>query len=225
MTAGTADVRAFFEERIRGSVGRQDDLFLQEEREDSAGVFRDRIEAIPADRTPVILAGGSFNNDQHKTVMLGHIKRLIDGLLEEGDPDRICFVIGHQFHGYEKYLYEQNKGRFPVYAFVPSMVSREEKQRILKADVKVRVAIEPSRMGLYKSIAYEIFKGRSSVLLALDGNSAGANLIQEAKNGRVRSRIFVNYHSKMLKEKAASLQGYVTFLTEDTMPADILNWT
>ena len=224
-TAGTADVRAFFEERIRGSVERQDDLFLQEEREDSAGVFRDRIEAIPADRTPVILAGGSFNNDQHKTVMLGHIKRLIDGLLEEGDPDRICFVIGHQFHGYEKYLYEQNKGRFPVYAFVPSMVSREEKQRILKADVKVRVAIEPSRMGLYKSIAYEIFKGRSSVLLALDGNSAGANLIQEAKNGRVRSRIFVNYHSKMLKEKAASLQGYVTFLTEDTMPADILNWT
>ncbi len=223
--AGSADVRAFYEERIRGFVGKQDDLFLREEREDSAGVFRDRTEAIPTSRTPVIIAGGSFNNDQHKTVMLDHIKRLIDGLLEEGDPDRICFVIGHQFLGYEKYLYDHNKGRFPVYAFVPSMVSREEKKRILKADVKVRVAIEPSSMGLYKSIAYEIFKNRPSVLLALDGNSAGANLIQEARNGRVRSRIFVNHHSKMLKEKAASLQGYVTFLTEDTTPADILNWT
>ena len=222
---GSGDVRAFYEQRIRDAAERTGDLLLGGEREDSQTVFRDRIEELPRGLTPVILAGGSFNNDTHRTVMLDSVKRLIDGLLREGDPGRICFVIGHQLQGYERYLYERNGGRFPVYAFVPSTVSPEEKRKILRADVKVRVAIEPSRMGLYKSISYEIFKTRPSVLLALDGNSAGANLIQEARNGRAKCRIFVNGHAKMLKEKAMSLQGYITFLDEKTEPADILRWT
>ena len=222
---GSGDVRAFYEQRIRDAAERTGDLLLGGEREDSQTVFRDRIEELPRGLTPVILAGGSFNNDTHRTVMLDSVKRLIDGLLREGDPGRICFVIGHQLQGYERYLYERNGGRFPVYAFVPSTVSPEEKRKILRADVKVRVAIEPSRMGLYKSISYEIFKTRPSVLLALDGNSAGANLIQEARNGRAKCRTFVNGHAKMLKEKAMSLQGYITFLDEKTEPADILRWT
>ena len=223
--AGAGDVQTFYEGRISRSAGRQDDLFLQEKREDSTEVFADRIESLPEGLTPVILAGGSFNNDRHRTVMLPGVKRLIDEILQEGDPKRVCFVIGHQFQGYEKYLYDRNQGQFPVYAFVPATVSKEEKQRILRANVKVRVASEPSRMGLYKSIAYEIFKTKPSVLLALDGNSAGANLIQEAKNGRVKCRIYVNPHAKMLKEKAHSLQGYVTFLTDDIAASEILRWT
>ena len=37
-----------------------------------------------------------------------------------------------------------------------------------------------------------------------------ANLVQEARNGKGKARIFVYPKSAMLKAKAASLQGYVT---------------
>ena len=70
-------------------------------------------------------------------------------------------------------------------------------------------------MGTYKSIAYEIFKRRESTLIALDGNSAGANLIQEAKNAKYRCRIYVSRSSRTLREKAESLEGYVTLLETD----------
>ena len=217
------DVETFYQNRILESVEYFNDLFVQEKREDSSIVFADKIEEISQELTPVILAGGSFNNDKHRTVMQGYLKDLIDDLLQTADPAKICFVIGHHVSGYEKYLLQQNHGRFKVYAFVPSTINKDKKQKILKADVKVRVAIEPTRMGLYKSITYEIFKERPSILLALDGNSALANLIQEAKNGRVRSQIFVNFHSKMLKEKAQSLQGYITPLTKELTAEDILS--
>ncbi len=217
------DIEAFYRQRILESEGYDNDLFLQEKREDTAVSLADKIEDIPKGLTPIIIAGGSFNNDKHRTVMLSPLKGLIDQLLETADPEKVCFVIGHQLTGYEKYLVDQNKGRFRIYAFVPSTINKDEKQKLLKENIKYRVAIEPTRMGLYKSIAYEIFKNRKSVLLALDGNSAGANLIQEAKNGRVKSYIFVNFHSKMLKEKAMSLQGYITPLTNDLTASDILS--
>ena len=47
------------------------------------------------------------------------------------------------------------------------------------------------------------------MLLAFDGNSAAANLIQEAKNGRYKSCIFVNRRSRDLLRKAQTLEGYV----------------
>ena len=75
------------------------------------------------------------------------------------------------------------------------------------------MSIEASGLGLYKSVAYEIFKRRPSVLLALDGNSAGANMIQEAKNGRGGCRIYISGHSRTLLRKAQSLAGYVKIFT------------
>jgi hypothetical protein len=48
------------------------------------------------------------------------------------------------------------------------------------------------------------------VLLAFDGNSALANLIQEGRNGKGRTLIFLYPRSPMLRAKAASLEGYVT---------------
>ena len=50
----------------------------------------------------------------------------------------------------------------------------------------------------------------ASLVLALDGNSAGANTIQEAKNGRKKAAIFVCRRSRLLAAKAATLEGYVT---------------
>ena len=71
-------------------------------------------------------------------------------------------------------------------------------------------------MGVYKSISYEIFKRRPSVLIALDGNSSGANMIQEAKNGKRKCHIFVFDRARMLREKAMSLQGYAALFDERT---------
>ena len=65
-------------------------------------------------------------------------------------------------------------------------------------------------MGIYKSFNYEIFERRNCVLLAFDGNSSLANLIQEGRNGKGRTRIFLYPRSPMLRAKAASLEGYVT---------------
>ena len=64
-------------------------------------------------------------------------------------------------------------------------------------------------MGLYKSFAYEIFKRMPSILLAFDGNSAALNLIQEARNGREKSAIFISPRSRGLAAKAKMLEGYV----------------
>ena len=80
-----------------------------------------------------------------------------------------------------------------------------------KVDLKgMRISTESQEMGIYKSFNYEIFERRNCALLAFDGNSAVANLVQEARNGKGRCWIFVYPKSKMLKAKATSLQGYVT---------------
>ena len=76
-----------------------------------------------------------------------------------------------------------------------------------------------ARVSLNKSFAYEIFKRRSSVVIALDGNSAGANTIQEAKNGKREARIFVYRYARVLYAKAQAIQGYVS-VVENKSDAD-----
>lgn len=97
------------------------------------------------------------------------------------------------------------------------MIGDVEKENILRSDVHVRIALESTTMGVYKSFAYEIFKRRESVLLALDGNASGANMIQEAKNGKEKCYIFVGSHSLTLRRKAESLEGYVTILQDEAL--------
>ena len=72
---------------------------------------------------------------------------------------------------------------------------------------------------MYKSFAYEIFRVKPSVLLAFDGNSAAANLVQEAKNGRQKCDIYVDGRSRALKAKAETLLGYVTVFRVKDDPA------
>ncbi len=167
----------------------------------------DLVEPLPSSGVPVILAGGSFNNDHHQTVMRPELRAVLDQLLALAGPS-VFFVTGHKLTGYEQYLIRRNRGEHPVYVFVPAAITEREAEKIRRAGVKVRIAIESSGMGVYKSIAYEIFKRRPSVLLALDGNSAGANLMQEAKNGRCKCSIFVHSGARALRAKAEALQGY-----------------
>ena len=98
---------------------------------------------------------------------------------------------------------------------MPSLITKKEANKIKESNVKVRVSIESEGMGIYKSINYEIFERRPSMVVAFDGNSAAANLIQEAKNGKGRSAIFVWNHSKNLMQKAKSLHGYVYSFGEE----------
>jgi len=185
---------------------------VRDRRKNAAAALADRIEELPDGLRPVVLCGGSFNNDARTTKVTEEGRKLIRKIIEKCDPSEHYFVIGHRISGYERCLIEECAGRFPIYAFVPTLLSDQRIRRIRESGVKVRVSIEPVDMGIYKSIAYEIFKRRESTLIALDGNSAGANLIQEAKNAKYRCRIFVSRSSRTLREKADSLEGYVTLI-------------
>ncbi len=52
-----------------------------------------------------------------------------------------------------------------------------------------------------KSFNYEIFERKKSIVLAFDGNSPVSNLVQEAKNGKGKSKVYVNGKNEVLSEK------------------------
>lgn len=190
-----------------------------EGRLNSSEVLKDRIVELPQDGVPVVLMGGSFNSDSRKTNVQDFGRHLIDEVLKMADPEKVFFVVGYRLKGYEEYLIEENQkrfgGRFRIFAIIPTLISEKEEKNLRRSGVNIRVSIESSPMGLYKSFAYEIFKRRFSVLLALDGNSAGANMVQEARNAKYKCRTYVSAHSRILKTKAASLGGYVTVFSDE----------
>ncbi len=213
--ADEADVEAFYAKRMQAQQPPEETLLDLSDTEESAVAFADRIEELPTDRVPVILMGGSFNNDRHVTRRRREVCALLDDILAKGDPSKMFLVIGHSLSGYEQYLARQNKGKFDLFAFVPSRIGVKEAEALTQAGVRIRPSIEPSPMGIYKSVAYEVFKRRPSVLVALDGNSSGANMIQDAKNGKRKCHIFVLDRRGMLREKARNLEGYVTLFGAD----------
>ena len=219
----TGDVEAWYRRRIDEQESIQTISFVDENRLAAGDVLADRIEELPAEGMPVVLVGGSFNNDRRSTITREEGRKLIDAILQHADPENVFFVIGHRQRGYERYLLEQNRerwgNRFRIFSMVPTMISARQEKQLRKSGAAIRVSIEPSAIGLYKSCAYEVFKQRRSILLALDGNSAGANMIQEAKNAKYRCRIYVSTHCRILRAKAESLEGYVTLFSQ---PEEIL---
>ena len=91
---------------------------------------------------------------------------------------------------------------------------KAEISRLKESGVSVRISDENAAMGLYKTFADEIFDRYEAALLAFDGNSAAMNLIQEAKNGRRKARIYLNTRSRDLAAKGSVLEGYVRPLRE-----------
>ena len=88
----------------------------------------------------------------------------------------------------------------------------------------IRISTEREEMGIYKSFNYEIFERRNSIVLAFDGNSPVSNLVQEAKNGKGKAKIYVNSEVEALKDKAKSLGGYVKeFKINENLAEEILN--
>ncbi|SEF81642.1 adenosine deaminase [Lachnospira multipara] len=175
---------------------------------DSNKILKEQISELTWDKFPVVLVGGSFNTENRATKLSTNATKQIDEMLNYLDPEEVFFVIGHKISGYEKYLLEHNDKGFKIYSFVPAVVTKREAEKIKNSGVKVRVSTESQAMGTYKSFNYEIFERRPSMVVAFDGNSAAANLIQEAKNGKGKSVILVWSKSKILMQKAKSLHGY-----------------
>ncbi len=195
---------------------------MQKDRLDSNTELKDIISEITWDRFPIVLLGGSFNTEKRATRVSPAAVKQLESLMEFLDPEQVCFVIGHKLSGYEKYLVEHNKKNFRIYAVVPALITKKEVDNLKAAGVQIRVSTEAEGMGIYKSFNYEIFERRPSAVIAFDGNSAAANLIQEAKNGKGRSAIFVWSHSKTLQQKARSLHGYVHSFDEQNSLLDCI---
>ena len=220
--AGSRTAEEFLDQRIQSAAGEQDALFKDIRKKSSEEYLAAQVREMPADKVPVILLGGSFNSDQHTTRLRRATEELVRSLTQKLDPDKVFFVIGHRLTAYEKELAQLANGRFEVFSIVPTQLTQAEVSRLSRSGVGIRLSIEPTGMGLYKSFAYEIFKRRPSVVIALDGNSAGANTIQEAKNGKRKARIFVSRHSRILQAKARTLQGYVQIFDEERSEESIL---
>lgn len=215
------EIEAFWQKKIDRQASDGAGSEIAPQKCDSASCLKEQIREIPTDKVPVILLGGSFNSSSHATRIKQPLRELLAELVGRLDPKEVCFVLGSRLTGYERELLRLAKDKFEIFAIVPTCITLAELQRIRQSGVGVRVSIEPTRMGLYKSFAYEIFKRRPSVVIALDGNSAGANTIQEAKNGKREARIFVYRHARVLSAKAQAIQGYVSFI-ESREDADII---
>ena len=203
------DAEIFYNRRLEATEHVSLDLWRDSSRLSAEEYLKDRMQELPENMLPVVVCGGSFNSDRRRTAVRKEDRELIDRLLAAADPDRIFFVTGHTLSGQEGYLVSRAAGRFRVFSIVPNRLSRAELNRLLEAGTGILISIESSGMGLYKSFAYEIFRRMPSVVLAFDGNSAALNLIQEARNGREKSRILINPRSAGLKAKAKLLEGYV----------------
>lgn len=168
---------------------------------------------LPMNKIPVIIAGGSFNSQGRETDLSEDAKQVLKELISQIDSKKAYFVVGHKMQGYEKALIElakESKSGFETYAIVPRRVSEEQKKNLLNDTVdKVCVSTIAQEAGIYKSFNYEIFERQKSIVLAFDGNSPVENLIQEAKNGKAKAKIYVNTDVENLNQKANSLDGYV----------------
>ena len=216
------DVEEYFNRQIEQTAPDTAAVYIAPQKLDSAVCLKEQIREIPTDKVPVIVLGGSFNSSRHSTRMRPGLLQLLRVLTQRLDPAQVCFVIGNRLTAYERELVKLAGGRFEIYAIVPTRITAREAHRLKQSGAGVRVSIEPTRMGLYKSFAYEIFKRRPSVVLALDGNSAGANTVQEAKNGKREARIFVNRHARVLYAKAQTIQGYVSVIEDESSAESIM---
>ena len=175
--------------------------------------LKEKIKRLPLDKTPVIIAGGSFNTKGRETIATEDGVKLLKKFMENVDNNNIYFVIGHKMQGYEKAIVDISKElnkKFEIDAIVPKMVTEKVKNRLLDQNIDgICISPETEELGIYKSFNYEIFERRKAVVIAFDGNSPVLNLVQEAKNGKGKSKIYVNQENELLKKKADTLEGYV----------------
>ena len=175
--------------------------------------LKEKIKTLPVDKVPVIIAGGSFNTKGRETIPSEDGLKVLKDFIQNIDTEKVYFVIGHKMQGYEKAVIDISKEldkKVEIDAIVPKLVTEKVKDRLLDEKVKgICISPETEELGIYKSFNYEIFERRKAVVIAFDGNSPVLNLVQEAKNGKGKSKIYINQENELLKEKAETLEGYV----------------
>ena len=176
-------------------------------------LLKTKIKELPTNKVPIIIAGGSFNGQNRETLLTEEGQKMLEDLIKKINNEKAYFVIGHKMEGFEKALVDISKKLnkiFEIDAIVPKIISEENRQKLINENIdKIRISTENEDSGIYKSFNYEIFERRNSVVVAFDGNSPVSNLVQEAKNGKGKSKIYVNEQNTSLYEKAKSLTGYV----------------
>ena len=184
---------------------------------EAESVLKEKIKELPEDKIPIVIAGGSFNKKGKVTKITPEGKKILEELMKQVSSEKVYFVIGHKMQGYEKEIVEISKKlnkKFEINAIIPGMISKEEGNYLKEENINsIRIAIDSDEMGIYKSFNYEIFERKKAVVMAFDGNSPVSNLVQEAKNGKGKSKIYVNTEIPVLKDKAKSLEGYVVPFT------------
>ncbi len=180
---------------------------------ESEKALKYKISELPTDKVPIIIAGGSFNAQERETKLTKEGIEILKKLIEKVNENKAYFVIGHKMQGYEKAILDISKElnkKVEIDAIIPKTISEEQGEKLKTKDLnRIRISTESEASGIYKSFNYEIFERRKSVVVAFDGNSPVSNLVQEAKNGKGKAKIYVNQESPLLKEKANSLTGYV----------------
>ena len=180
---------------------------------DTETELKQKITTLPTDKVPVVIAGGSFNTKGRETVPSREGIKLLREFIKNVDNNNVYFVIGHKMQGYEKAIIDISKElnkKFEINAIVPKVVTQKVKDRLLDENVNgICISTESEELGIYKSFNYEIFERRKAIVIAFDGNSPVLNLVQEAKNGKGKSKIYVNQENQLLREKADTLEGYV----------------
>ena len=218
-TLGNRSVSEYYMEEFKKEFDDIKDVKFEIHKHPSYPVFKENVAELPWDKYPVVIAGGSFTSDNSAVKVSESDRKILDRLLKELNPEKVFFVVGHKLAGHEKYIVDHNEN-FDVYSIIPSLMENRQIRKLQKAKIKgIRISTESQEMGIYKSFNYEIFERRNCTLLAFDGNSSIANLVQEARNGKGEAKIFVYPKSAMLKAKAASLQGYVTI---NALPDDVV---
>ncbi len=185
-----------------------------------------KIIDLPTDKVPVVIAGGSFNTKGRETLVTEEGLNVLREFIKNANNDNIYFVIGHKMQGYEKAVIDiskEMKKKFEIDAIVPKVVTQKVKDRLLDENLNgICISPETEELGIYKSFNYEIFERRKAIVIAFDGNSPVLNLVQEAKNGKGKSKIYVNQGNHLLKEKADTLEGYVIpFKMQENVTAKI----
>ena len=180
---------------------------------DTETELKQKIKSLPTDKVPVIIAGGSFNTKGRETIATEQGKELLKEFIKNVDANNIYFVVGHKMQGYEKAIIDISKElnkKVEINAIVPKVVTAKVKDRLMDESLNgICISPETEELGIYKSFNYEIFERRKAIVIAFDGNSPVLNLVQEAKNGKGKSKIYVNNENQLLREKANSLEGYV----------------
>ncbi|MBO4837725.1 MAG: adenosine deaminase [Clostridia bacterium] len=218
------DTQRFYRRMLEGETYPVPLLWQKGSRVSAEEGLADQLSDMVTGRIPVVVCGGSFNSNRRHTEIRAGDRALLDWMTENADPQKVVFAVGHRLTGQEGYLARKAADAgFGVYAIVPRLITAAERYRLRQLGIKVVLSIENDGMGLYKSFAYEIFRRMPSVLLAFDGNSAALNLIQEARNGHEKCRIFISTRSRGLAAKAKLLEGYVRpIMDAETILKDLL---